>query len=463
MMTARTRRRLEVAVVVALFAGGFGLRLTIDRNNFVFAGSDSYGYIKLADEWRVHGRYALAPAPAPLHFGRMPLYAAFIAVVKGDERAAMSGGDGWGRITRAQALLDIFVTGMLAWLMARRLGGPVAGVITLLLVMFAPFTVMQQEAALTECLATALTMLAVAPLVLLRERPWRALAVSGAAVALATLTRPDGMLAALAWLPALWRLPTRRQRAIGAAIVVGAAAVVFAPWPLRNLYQFGQPWTLGSRVDRFGNPILHWRGPHHYLQSFGRDWQTHVSGTWCALDRGCPMADWKHWGAIETDEDEAALLALMRRQAHEGLTPAVSATYEELASARVRRHPLAATVGLPALRAAQMWTTAFDELLQKPPPLGLFFAVRPALAAINVTLAIALIVAAVLMLLDRSLRGDAAVLLTAIGGRTFVLAYTFYCMPRYIREVQPLAYVVIGCGAVLAARRLSLIRQRSTT
>ena len=87
-----TRRRLEIAVVVALLGLGLGLRLAMCRD-YVFAGSDSYGYIKLADEWRAHGRYALGPEPEPLHYARPPLYSGFIALVKGSARAEMSGGD----------------------------------------------------------------------------------------------------------------------------------------------------------------------------------------------------------------------------------------------------------------------------------------------------------------------------------------------------------------------------------
>jgi hypothetical protein len=46
------------------------------------------------------------------------------------------------------------------------------------------------------------------------------------------------------------------------------------------------------------------------------------------------------------------------------------------------------------------------------------------------------------------------VLLAAIVGRTVVLAYAFYTVPRYDREVMLLAFVVVAVGAALGAERL---------
>src|SRR6185295_1722419 len=100
-------------------------------------------------------------------FARVPLYPAFIALVKGDARAEMSGGEGWTRIVDAQLIVDVFVTGLLAWMMARRLGGALAGGIALGLTMLVPFTAIQVGAALTECVATALATATIAALLLL--------------------------------------------------------------------------------------------------------------------------------------------------------------------------------------------------------------------------------------------------------------------------------------------------------
>jgi 4-amino-4-deoxy-L-arabinose transferase-like glycosyltransferase len=451
------RRRLEVAAVVALFAGGIAVRLAM-LDHYVFAGSDSYGYVHLADEWHAHGRYALGPAPAPLHFARPPLYPAFIALVKGDARAEMSGGEGWTRIVYAQLVVDVLVTGLLVWLMARRIGGRLAGALALALAMFVPFTFIPVGAALTECLAMALTTAAVAPLILWRRRPYAAFATAGALVALSTLLRPDGLLAGLALAPAALLLPDWRTRIIASACAVAAFAVLFAPWPLRNLERFDRAWAFGSRVDRHQQPVLYWQGPHHFMQSYGRDWMAFNEGAKCMFDRGCSLGLLESEGAVTTPAERAQLQSLLVQHSRDGLTPDVSAGYEALARANFSAHPLRTRLWLPLRRAFIMWTDAYDEMFQKPPLPRLYARTARALPNVMMAVALALALGAVGLLWSRPARPDAAILLTAIFGRTAVLAYTFYCMTRYVREVMPLGYVVTAAGLVLAARALAARR-----
>jgi len=103
----RLQKWIFGVVAFVIFALGVAFREHMCAKNWAFAGSDSYGYVKLAENWRKEGRYALGPAPEPLHYGRMPFYPLFIRWVKGDARAEMSGGDGWGRLTFAQRWLDV--------------------------------------------------------------------------------------------------------------------------------------------------------------------------------------------------------------------------------------------------------------------------------------------------------------------------------------------------------------------
>jgi 4-amino-4-deoxy-L-arabinose transferase-like glycosyltransferase len=448
-----TAKRAEAALVIALLAGGLALRLIATRNNHVFAGSDSYGYVHLAEELRAHGRYALGPEPQPLYFARPPLYPLFIAAVKGDARAEMSGGDGWGRITHAQSLLDVLV-GLLAFLLARRLAGPIAGALALALAMAMPFGVLAADAALTECLATALATAAIAPLLLLRERPKIAFAVCGALIGLSTLVRPDGLLLVFALVPALLLLDGNRQRAIAAALALAGFAVAFAPWPARNLARFGKAWAFGCRADRYQHPIFNWEGPHHWLASYGRDWETFNWGASCVLDPGCPVSldRVERDGGIDGPEDRAALTALLARRAKEGLSPAVSRGFDELAAAHRRAHPLRVLVWLPLRRAVLMWSDAYDEVLQNPPPLyGAIRGLNPPLMIGNFVL---LLLAGAWLSSRKELRLQAWVLLAAIVVRTAVLAITFYPMPRYIRQVMPLSYVIGAAGSVEFARWL---------
>src|SRR5262245_49118991 len=94
-----------VVMVVMLMGMGLAVRAHIGRG-FIYAGSDSYGYNKLPDDLRPHGRYALPPQPAPLSWVRPPLYPLYVAVVKGSARAEMAGGEGWERIKRANVYLE---------------------------------------------------------------------------------------------------------------------------------------------------------------------------------------------------------------------------------------------------------------------------------------------------------------------------------------------------------------------
>jgi hypothetical protein len=467
-----SRRWIEIAVVAALLVCGAWLRFAIARD-YVFAGSDSYGYLKLADEWRTHGRYALSPA-GPLYFARTPLYPAFLMLVKGAARAEMSGGEGWGKIVRAQALLDLVVTGLLVWWMARRLAGRAAGAIALGLAMLVPFSLIPVGAVLTECVAMALTTAAVAPLVLLRAgvlkqdspqgersfgRPRLAFSLSGAAIGLCTLLRPDGLLAVLAIPPALLALDGNRQRLACAGLALTAFLLTFAPWPIRNQVRFGRPWAFGTRVDRRQEPILHWQGAHHFMQSYGRDWHAFNEGTKCMFERGCSLGELLSEGAVDTPDGRARLIELLARQRREGLTPAVDSEYEALARDNFRRHPIRDTIVYPAWRALLMWGDSYDEIFQKPPLPSLYNATEKLLPAIMILLVLGLAAGAAGMLLEPRLRPDAWILLGAIVGRTAVLAYTFYPMTRYIREVMPIGYVVTGCGLValgsFARRRIA--------
>ena len=70
-------RRVEWIVFVLLLVGGGAFRLRM-AYKWQFAGSDSYGYLKLAAELKRDGRLALGPPPEPLQYYRRPLYPVFL-------------------------------------------------------------------------------------------------------------------------------------------------------------------------------------------------------------------------------------------------------------------------------------------------------------------------------------------------------------------------------------------------
>jgi hypothetical protein len=464
MPAARRVTRTVLIAGLVIWALGLGLRLRIAKD-WVFAGSDSYGYVMLADELRVHGRYALRPAPEPLHWARPPLYPIFVMLAKGDARAEMSGGDGWMKIKRAQIALDWLTVGVLVTALALRLSGPAAALVALALAMFWPFTVIPTSAALTESVATSLSVLAVAPLILGVARPRRYFPIAGAGVALSTLCRPDGLLLGAAFLPALWQLRDREghlrlfafaEPARVALLALAGFAIVYAPWPLRNLKQFGEAHPFGGRVDRRTDPVIHYQGYWSYLRAIAWDWVPMTSPTTCYYDRLCSphAADLDRFGAYDSPEERAAAEALFTKRNRDGLTRAVSVGFQRLADAHRRRHFVSVEVLQPISRALHMWVAPFDELLQNPmwrPWRQVTARIQPAFLTLSVIYLMGVIGGAILMLRHPTTRDGALVLVTAMAARTTVMAYTFYCMPRYALEVMPLGFVLIAGGAVLAA------------
>jgi len=122
---------------------------------------------------------------------------------------------------------------VLTWLLARRLFGPRAGVAAAFLVAVYPMAFQFEELLYSEAIATPL-LLAVLLLAWTRTPTPRRVALTGVALGAAMLTRPSlGTLGAailVAWVAAAgWR------RGIALSAVAGlVAALVIAPWTIRN-------------------------------------------------------------------------------------------------------------------------------------------------------------------------------------------------------------------------------------
>lgn len=455
------RRLLEVALVALLLWYGLSLRARIGQG-FVFAGSDSYGYNKLADELREHGRYALGPEPEPLAWVRPPLYPLYVAMVKRDAKAEMSGGEGWERIKRANVWLEVVGTGLLIFFAARRMAGPVAGLGALALLMLLPFNALATPAALTETLATFLTMALGTVLVYLahdgeRRHPgW--FAVGGGLLALGVLTRPDALLLAPAFLVPVLRFAGWRRRGLAIALTAAGFLLVFSPWPVRNLVRFGEPHLLGGRIDRYSRPVVHYHGSWAWMRSFAKDWQPMTALTTCIYDQRCypPLWLFDAEGAFDSRAERAEVGRLLDLRWHEGHSAAVSAGFQRVADARRRAQPLRTEVKLPLSRFFAMWIADHDELVPDHSPVAKY---REWLKPISFYVFCATWLGALACCALRSTRAAGFVLGIAVYGRTAILAYTFYSMPRYLLEVLPLAYCLIAAGLVATlAALLALLR-----
>lgn len=143
-----------------------------------------------------------------------------------------AGGAHPGWVKAAQVVFGVAVI-VLVWLLADRLFGPRAAVAAAFLVAIYPMAFQYEELLYSEAIAAPL-LLAVLLLAWTRRPGARRAALTGAVLGLAMLTRPSlgtlGAAIVVAWIAmAGWR------RGIGLTIAAGlAAALVIAPWTIRN-------------------------------------------------------------------------------------------------------------------------------------------------------------------------------------------------------------------------------------
>jgi 4-amino-4-deoxy-L-arabinose transferase-like glycosyltransferase len=185
--------------------------------------------------------------PLADRFDRAPLYPLALAPLVGldaDLREGRLPPDVPAAVQVAQGLVGAATAWLLA-LLARRMAGERAAVAAAGLAALYPPMVWMPAYALSETLAAALAMAAVAVLgaVVDRRGPIEAgpratglVVAAGALIGLATLTRPSTLLALP--LVALY-LCARRRPALALLVLAGAAATI-APWTVRNAREHGR-------------------------------------------------------------------------------------------------------------------------------------------------------------------------------------------------------------------------------
>jgi 4-amino-4-deoxy-L-arabinose transferase-like glycosyltransferase len=157
---------------------------------------------------------------------KAPLYPLWVGA------AYSVGGIHPGWVKGAQVIFGVAVI-VLTWLLARRLFGPRAATAAAFLVAVYPMAFQFEELLYSEAIATPL-LLAVLLLAWTRTPTPRRAALTGVVLAIAMLTRPSfGMLGVailVAWIAiAGWR------RGVGLTLIAGlVAALVIAPWTIRN-------------------------------------------------------------------------------------------------------------------------------------------------------------------------------------------------------------------------------------
>jgi 4-amino-4-deoxy-L-arabinose transferase-like glycosyltransferase len=368
----------------------------------------------------------------------------------------MNGGLGWWPILHAQAAVADLTLPLL-YLTARRLGGPLAALPTLTVAALCPFVPLYDAAVLTESLATSLTVVTVAVLVLGARRPRLWMPVAGALVGLSTLLRPDGILLALGFVPALYALRVdKRARLRLAAAAAAAFAAVYLPWPVRNLVQLHRPYFLGQRVDRFTHPIPHYQGYWHWQRTWARDHDPQMWLSTCFLTPPCPNTSQTFPPyAFDSLAERSRVDALLALRAREGLTLSLSRGFDELAAERTRRAFFDVNVVLPLERSYHMWISPFDETLQNRGKLWPVITrdLSPYFERVMKLILLGLFSGSAGLLLRRETRLGALIVLAPIVTRSLVLPFSNYSMPRYTVEMLPLAYLIVCAGMMALVRR----------
>jgi hypothetical protein len=331
--------------------------------------------------------------------------------------------------------------------------------------MLYPPTVLFSCAVLTEPIMALLTVAMLACLILGSRRPRVWFPIAAIFLALASYLRPDGPLNGIAFLPALLYVDGWKQRGVVAALSLSLFIGLFAPWPVRNVIHFATPHVADGMIDRYGHDVPHYAGFWRWLQTWARDDRPAGPLQSCFYNTKCvpTLESVEEQGAFmapENDSDDkrdkvAELFALRQR---EGVSKRVSDGFIALARRWRARNPWRALISLPARRAWQMWLAPQSEVLENPawrPWPSMSDRLFPRLRLLSVLLFATVVASAVALFVHRRTRIAAAILVAIILTRTIVLAWTAFCLPRYLIPIYPVCFILVGAAVGLLHEKLA--------
>jgi 4-amino-4-deoxy-L-arabinose transferase-like glycosyltransferase len=233
--------RVVVALLCVVVALGFGLRLNAALNPtknpgadslVAYQGNDSLAYGQIAEELYRTGHYGTPAMDHPTDWspGAPLLYAGVYYLTGGVHPDAARA---------AVALLGALMV-LLVYLIGRRLGGPVVGLIAATLAAIYPTFIDNNEQFVSEPIAAFTLAACVLGFLWASDRARSAWAwiVPGLFLGATALTRPEYLIFAfllgLLVLVKSWRARGVRIGFASAALFVCAFAVVLAPWTIRN-------------------------------------------------------------------------------------------------------------------------------------------------------------------------------------------------------------------------------------
>jgi hypothetical protein len=133
-----------------------------------------------------------------------------------------------------------------------------------------------------------------------------------------------------------------------------AAAILYAPWPIRNLHRFGAPHFEGTQwMRRDGRPLS--TGPIAWMRTWstGRPEEARLA-SYLVFSRRLKCEHAIVPRMYDDERERQMVERVCDRLAEEGLTPDVDADFRLLARERLSKHPLRTLVALPLER---IWRT----------------------------------------------------------------------------------------------------------
>ena len=370
-LTART------ALVAGLaLAGGLALRIWMLRWLFEVNG-DSLIYGGIGKNLLLHGRYALTTAHGEMYptLMRLPGYPLFLAAC-----FRLFGMENYWAAACVEIALELagcLLLADFARLAARGVSGSNeefarrAALATLWLTALCPFTAAYAAEPLAEAptlFALALTMWSMARF---HEQPRWATALSFTfGMTWATLLRPDGALAALAFAPVMLMKQGTGNREQGAetdrgrgaahplrmAVVCALLAIApFAVWTWRNWQVFHVFEPLAPRLATDPGENLN-PGWERWVKSWCLDFISTYQIYWNVPDDRLDVTQLpsRAFDSPAQYAETAALAHDYNAHGHQ-LTPQIDAGFARLAEERIAAHPFRYYLWLPLGRVTDMW------------------------------------------------------------------------------------------------------------
>lgn len=449
-------------------AAGLVLRLWMLKSLFDVE-VDSLVYGGIAKNLLLHGRYAFEGAHGVLSptLIRLPGYPLFLAAC-----FRLFGMENYWAACLVEIALELAGCLLLADF-ARRAARMVrgadekfarrAGLATLWTAVLCPFTASYTAAAMTEAPTLFALAVAIWAMARFRSQPgWPSALIFTFAVTWAALLRPEGALAAIAFVPVLLMALRGDPRSAGLSriflVCTLLALAPFAAWTWRNWQVFHVLEPLAPRlaIEPDERPNLGWES---WIKSWCLDFSCTYDIYWNVPGGPIDLADLPA-RAFDSPAQYAETASIFHDYNTGGkqLTPQLDARFSKLARERIATHPLRYYVWLPLGRVADMWLRPRIENL----PIDLDWQVYAhhndetifswLYAGLN---ALYILLAAIgLWLRPRFWK----VLLAYIVLRSAMLLSVQAPEARYTLECFPVLFVLVGIAMAYGIRKLSRVR-----